>query len=162
MWLILILVLEKNDNGKRSRELLQLFYSFENFLIPVLAEGFSREFEWQKVSRTLLSILADLNNAVVWMVSTCLLIFKSFSLSILWESSQAHKLRGYHALYYLFISTLKKYFAEHTHTHTLTHTHTYIYTRLIHYLYKDWLMVDRVLWHINLCRLFNARSYLYI
>ena len=32
-----------------------------------------------QVSRTLLSILADLNNAVVWMVSTCPLISKSFS-----------------------------------------------------------------------------------
>ena len=32
-----------------------------------------------QVSRTLLSILADLNNAVVWMVSTCPIIFKSFS-----------------------------------------------------------------------------------
>ena len=30
--------------------------------------------------RTLLNILADLNNAVVWMVSTCSLIFKSSSL----------------------------------------------------------------------------------
>ena len=32
-----------------------------------------------KVSRTFLSILADLNNAVAWMVSTCPLIFKSYS-----------------------------------------------------------------------------------
>ena len=32
-----------------------------------------------QVSRTLLSILADLNNAVVWMVSTCILISKSSS-----------------------------------------------------------------------------------
>ena len=32
-----------------------------------------------QVSRTLLSILADLNNAVVWMVSTRPLISKSFS-----------------------------------------------------------------------------------
>ena len=29
-----------------------------------------------QVSRTLLSILTDLNNAVVWMISTCLLISK--------------------------------------------------------------------------------------
>ena len=29
------------------------------------------EFEWQQVSGTLLSVLAVLNNAVVWMVSTC-------------------------------------------------------------------------------------------
>ena len=32
-----------------------------------------------KVSRTLLSILVNLDNAVVWMVSTCPLISKSFS-----------------------------------------------------------------------------------
>ena len=31
--------------------------------------SFSLEFEWQQISRTLLSILAVLNNAVVWMVS---------------------------------------------------------------------------------------------
>ena len=38
----------------------------------MLADGFSLEFEWQQVSsisRTLLSILAVLNNSVVWMVS---------------------------------------------------------------------------------------------
>ena len=34
-----------------------------------------------QVSRTLLSILADLNNAVVWIVSICPLISKSFSRS---------------------------------------------------------------------------------
>ena len=32
-----------------------------------------------QVSRTILSILDDLNNAVVWMVSTCAVIFKSSS-----------------------------------------------------------------------------------
>ena len=39
-----------------------------------LADVYSLEFEWQQdpqVSRTLLSILADLSKAVVWMVSTC-------------------------------------------------------------------------------------------
>ena len=43
---------------------------------------FSLEFEWRKyplVSRTLLRILADLNNAVVWMFSSCLLISNSSS-----------------------------------------------------------------------------------
>ena len=45
-------------------------------------EFFISEFEWQKslqVSRTLLSILAFLSNAKVWMVSTRLFIFKSSS-----------------------------------------------------------------------------------
>ena len=39
--------------------------------ISSLADGFfSLESDWQQVSRILLSILAVLNNAVVWMVST--------------------------------------------------------------------------------------------
>ena len=49
---------------------------FWNFFPPRLADGFSQKFVWQ-VSRTLLGILADLNNAVVRMVSTCPLISKS-------------------------------------------------------------------------------------
>ena len=40
------------------------------FFTSALADGLSLEFEWQQVSRTLLSILAVLNNVVVWMVST--------------------------------------------------------------------------------------------
>ena len=45
----------------------------------MLANGFSLECEWQQVSRTFVGILADLNNAVVWMVSTRRLISKSSS-----------------------------------------------------------------------------------
>ena len=45
-----------------------LFYSLE-FFTSTLADTLSLEFEWQQVSRTLLSILAVLNNAVFWMVS---------------------------------------------------------------------------------------------
>ena len=42
-----------------------------------LADGFLlSDSKSPGVSRTLLSILADLNNTVVWMVSTCPLIFK--------------------------------------------------------------------------------------
>ena len=48
------------------------------FFTPVLGDGFSLKFERSQVSRTLLSILADLNNAVVLMLSTCSLISKSF------------------------------------------------------------------------------------
>ena len=47
-------------------------YSLE-FFTSALADGFWLEFEWQQVpqvSRTLLNILAVLNSAVVWMVST--------------------------------------------------------------------------------------------
>ena len=53
---------------------------FWEFFAPAFAEGFSLESEWQQVTRTLLSILADLNNTVVWMVSTRPLIslYRSF------------------------------------------------------------------------------------
>ena len=43
----------------------------------MLADGLSLEFEWHQVSKTLLSILADLNNAVDWVASTRPVISKS-------------------------------------------------------------------------------------
>ena len=49
------------------------------FFTPTLTDSFLLEFEWQKVSLTPFSILADLSNDVVWMVSTCSLISKSSS-----------------------------------------------------------------------------------
>ena len=52
------------------------FTSWE-FFISVLADGFSLDFEWQQISRTLLSIRADPNDAVLWTVSTRPLISKS-------------------------------------------------------------------------------------
>ena len=58
-----------------------IIYSFQ-VLTPALADGFSLDFKRQQVSsslRTFLSILANLNNAVVWMVSTCPPISKSSS-----------------------------------------------------------------------------------
>ena len=49
-----------------------LFYSFESFFTPVSADGFSHwslsESKFPQVSRTLLSILANFNNAVVWII----------------------------------------------------------------------------------------------
>ena len=51
--------------------ILLLFEFFQSVL--------ANEFEWEQVSGTLLSILTDLNNAVVWMVSTRPLISKSSS-----------------------------------------------------------------------------------
>ena len=42
---------------------------YSSFFTPALAGDFSLKFESPQFSRTLLSILADLNN-VVWMVST--------------------------------------------------------------------------------------------
>ena len=50
------------------------------FFSPALADGFPRSLSLSKssqVSGTLLSILADLNTAVVWMVFTYPLFFKS-------------------------------------------------------------------------------------
>ena len=41
----------------------------DKFII-MLTDGLSLESEWQQVFRTLLSILANLNNVVVWMIST--------------------------------------------------------------------------------------------
>ncbi len=52
-----------------GRQLLLLLLLLE-FFTSANADGLSLEFEWQQVSRTLLSILAVLNNVVVWMVST--------------------------------------------------------------------------------------------
>ena len=63
---------------------LLLFDSFESFshqrLLMVSPWGLSCSMSPQ-VSRTLLNILVDPNNAVIWMVSTRLLISKSSSLS---------------------------------------------------------------------------------
>ena len=56
-----------------------IFVLFWEFFTQALADGFSLEFEWQQVSRTLPCILANLNNAVVWMVSTSPVISKSSS-----------------------------------------------------------------------------------
>ena len=60
--------------------LLLLFYSLRVFFTSVLADGLSLKFEWSQVSRTLLSILADLSSMVVWMISIHPLISKSSSL----------------------------------------------------------------------------------
>ena len=52
------------------------------FFTPVIADGFSLEFEWQQVSSSLrdtFSVFWPLFNAVDWLVSTCLLISKSSS-----------------------------------------------------------------------------------
>ena len=50
------------------------------FFAPALADGVFLKFEWQhifQVSKTLLGILADLDNAVVWIVSARLPISNS-------------------------------------------------------------------------------------
>ena len=57
--------------------LLLLFYSFENFSLQQMVFHWSlSDSKSPQVSRTLLSILADLNNAVVWMISAHPLFFK--------------------------------------------------------------------------------------
>ena len=70
MWVISFLMAINTD---------YYYFSFESFFTPALADAFSLEFEWQQVFSTLLSILANLNNAVVWMVSICPIISKSSS-----------------------------------------------------------------------------------
>ena len=57
-----------------------LFTPWE-FITSKLADGLSRKFKWvqYQVSRTLLCILAVLNNIVVWIVFTCAFISKPFS-----------------------------------------------------------------------------------
>ena len=66
MWLVLD-ICNWNDITVYKKGLLLLL----EFFTSALADGFSLGSEWQQVSRTLLSILAFLNNVVVWMVSTC-------------------------------------------------------------------------------------------
>ena len=57
----------------------KLLYTPWEFFTSVLANDLSLEFERQRVSWTLLTILADLNNAVVWMVFIRPVISKSSS-----------------------------------------------------------------------------------
>ena len=71
--------------------IIQLFWEF--FTLE-LADGFSWEFKWQQVSSRLLKfprlflvVLADLNNAVIWMVFTCLRV----PLPILWGLFHVHQ-----------------------------------------------------------------------
>ena len=59
-----------------------LFYSFESFSLQhelMISHWSLSNRKFPHVSRTFLSILADLNNAAIWMVSTCPLISKSFT-----------------------------------------------------------------------------------
>ena len=59
--------------------LLFFFFLDYEFFTPAMMV-FHRCFEWHKISRTLLSILTNFNNPVVWMVSILLLISCSSSL----------------------------------------------------------------------------------
>ena len=49
------------------------FLLFWECFTPALADGFSQEFKWQQVAMTLLNILANFNNAVIWIISVLLL-----------------------------------------------------------------------------------------
>ena len=59
--------------------LVLLFFLLWEFFIPALADVFSQNFESPQFSKIFLSTLADLNNVVVWIVSSRPLISKSFS-----------------------------------------------------------------------------------
>ena len=61
--------------------LLFLFLPLQSFHLSI-SWYFSLESEWHQVSKTLLSILADLNHAVIWIISTFPLIFKSSNPSV--------------------------------------------------------------------------------
>ena len=56
-----------------------IILDFQEFFTPALANGFSLEFEWEQVSRILLSILTDINKVAVWMISIYPFISKSSS-----------------------------------------------------------------------------------
>ena len=55
------------------------FYYYDEFFTPVVVIHRS-DSKSPQVSRTLLGILAELNNAIIWMVSVCPPIFNSSSL----------------------------------------------------------------------------------
>ena len=57
------------------------YFTLLRVFLTSVSWWFLHETEWQQVSRTLLSILAVLNNALVWIVSTRPLIFESSSSS---------------------------------------------------------------------------------
>ena len=60
--------------------LLSLFFeSFSHQPLPMVFHGSLSDSKFSQVSRTLLSILADLNNVLVWMFPTCPFISKSSS-----------------------------------------------------------------------------------
>ena len=60
-----------------------IFYHFTPLRIFSTNVGFSQEFKWQQVSSSLQDLSRYSGRSVVCMVSTCLLIFKSFCLCTL-------------------------------------------------------------------------------
>ena len=70
------------SSSSSSLLLLLLFKSFESFSHQhrlIFFHWSLRDSKFPQVSRTLLNILADLNNAVIWMISTRPATSKSFS-----------------------------------------------------------------------------------
>ena len=67
------------------------YYIPSDFLIPWLTDGFSLEFEWQKVTRTLFCIQADFNNVVIRTVSVSS-HFQSLFFPSFWGPFQEHQL----------------------------------------------------------------------
>ena len=59
---------------------LTIIFTPWEFFTSVLADGLSLETEWQQISMTLNSILANLRNVVIWIASARPLISKSSSL----------------------------------------------------------------------------------
>ena len=71
-----------NNNNNNNDFFIFFFYSFDGFLHQhelMVSPWSLSDSKSPQVSSTLLYILSDFNSAVVWMVSTCLLISKSSS-----------------------------------------------------------------------------------
>ena len=113
--------------------------------LPALTSGISLESEWQKVSRTLLSILADLNNTVAFMVLIFPLISSSHShlcsttFSALWQGPSICQV--YRFPLFLLCSSLK-------------------WQKSLHdkFFYFCWLKLGLVFWP-ELCGLFVSQKF---
>ena len=87
---IIIIIISSCSSSKSSVVFMKYMYHvitlfLWEFFTSVNTDGLQLEFDWQQVSRILLTILADLNNPVALMVSTCVQIYESFCLLLgLW------------------------------------------------------------------------------
>ena len=68
------------------------------YFTSIFVGGFSLKFEWQQVLRTLVSLLTDLISALVWIVSSCLLIssFHSLFFQAFGDCSKGSNYNWYH------------------------------------------------------------------
>ena len=118
-WFLILPILAFGECPKRTsyywyhRQLhvtlfLLLLFTYWVFFTSVLADGFSLESVWL-VSKSLLFILTDLNNAVVWKVSTRSLIYKS-STSCINPLVTLPSVYNYYYYYYLLLESFSHQF----------------------------------------------------